>query len=296
MSIDSHTPPPLPLQYSTAELKPRRAGKGFMAVCGTFVAWGLGHLLCGRNRRAAGWFVAWVLVVGAQMVCLLVPKVVAGLIVLLPLQLVLLLAALVDAFVTGRTSDRVWVPRAWQRYLVGVALLVVAWLVPRFVLAPGMTRFVEAYTQPTKGMMPTIHPGDRFIAHKRLKPHRWDLVVFHPPVFPKQLFVQRLVGLPGEKVEIVGGQVRINDVPVTQPESVPAYQGRVGMANNGCEGHPIVLGPDEYYTLGDNTTASFDSRWWTVGASGHQLGALPASDVVGVVTTLYWPLARWHRF
>jgi signal peptidase I len=288
-------PPPL-LQYSPLDLRPRRAGKGFMAVCGTFVFWGLGHLLCGRPRRALGWFVAWLLVLAASLVCLLVPRCVAGLIVLVPLQIVLLLAALVDAFVTGRSSERVYVQRAWQRYLAGVALLVLAVVLGRFVRGYVLLPLVEAFIQPTKGMAPTINPGDRFLAHKRLAPHRWDLIVFHPPVHPNEVFVQRVVGLPGEKVEIVGGEVRINDVPRTRPGGTQPYLGRVGVGNNGCEGHPIVLGPDEYYMLGDNTTISYDSRWWTVSAPGHQLGAVPASDVVGVVTTLYWPLARWRRF
>ena len=288
-------PPPL-LRYSPPELRPRRAGKGFMAACGTFVFWGLGHWLCGRPRRALGWFVTWLLVTAATLLCLLVPRGVAGLIILVPLQLVLLLVALVDAFVTGRSSERVYLQHPWQRYLAGVALLVLAVALGRFVRGYLLSPFVEAFILPTKGMAPTLNPGDRFIAHKRLTPHRWDLVVFHPPVYPHQVFVQRLVGLPGEKVEIVGGQVRINDIPVTRPGSTQAYLGTGGMGNNGCEGHPIVLGPDEYYMLGDNTTASYDSRWWTVSAPGHQLGVLPITDVVGVVTTLYWPPARWHRF
>lgn len=295
MSSDPQAPPPL-LQYSPPELRPSRAGKGFMAACGTFVFWGLGHLLCGRTRRALGWFIAWLVVTAASLVCLLVPRCAAGLIVLVPLQIVLLLVALVDAFVTGRSSERVYVQRAWQRYLAGVALLVVAVVLGRLARGYLLLPSVEAFIMPTKSMVPTLNPGDRFIAHKRLTPRRWDLVVFHPPVDPKKVFVQRVVGLPGEKVEIVGGEVRINDVPITRPGGTQPYLGRVEMGNNGCEGHAIVLGPDEYYMLGDNTTISYDSRWWTVGAPGHQLGAVPASDVVGVVTTLYWPLARWHSF
>ena len=104
----------------------------------------------------------------------------------------------------------------------------------------------------------------------------------------------RLVGLPGEKVEIVAGKVQINDAAVNPPAAVPVYQGKVRFGNNGCEGHPITLGPDEYYMLGDNTAVAYDSRWWDTAVPGHQPGAVPAGDVIGVATTVYWPPQHWR--
>lgn len=295
MPLDPHTPPPL-LAYSPPELKPRRAGKGFMAVCGTLGIWGLGHLLCGRTRRALGWFVLWVLLTAGGLVCLAVPRLLVGFFVLAPLQMALLLAAAVDAFVTGRRSEQVWVPRAWQRYALGVALLVATGLLNHLLRKQMNARLGGAFTVSTRSMSPTLLPRDHMLVTKRQIPRRWDLVVFHPPPYPQQVFVQRVAGLPGEKVEIVNGQVRINDLPVIPPDRRQTYLERVGLGDNGCRGNPIVLGPDEYFLLGDNTTAALDSRWWTVSAPGHQPGAVPAAAIEGVVRFVYWPPARWHRF
>ena len=57
----------------------------------------------------------------------------------------------------------------------------------------------------------------------------------------------------------------------------------------------MKLGPDEYFVLGDNSPISRDSRYWTTAAPGHQIGALPQSDIVGPATWIYWPISRIHR-
>lgn len=290
------TPPPIPLQYAMGQTRPRHAGKGFMAVCGTFLVWGLGHWLCGRTRRAQAWLLAWLLLAGAVFTCLLNPSCVAGLIFLVPLQFVLLLAAPIDAFLAGWRSERVRIPRAWQRYLLGAGLLVLAWLSGKAMQTQVLPQFVATFSMQGNSMRPTVVPGDRVLVNKQLAPHRWDLIAFHPPVNPRTTFLQRLVGLPGETVEIVGSRVKINGKVVDCPGLTIRYLGKPGMANNGCEGNPIVLGRDEYFILGDNTSIAYDSRYWTIVAPGHQPGALPADALVGVVTAVYWPPRHWCRF
>lgn len=290
--------PPIELTYQSPRTWSSRWGKGFLAVSGTLVCWGLGHFLVGRRRRAARWFAAWLIVVSVSVVALLVPRWVPALVILLPLQVVLTLAAIVDAFVVGRRAEDVPLHRAWQRYAAGVMLLVVAWGLPRGI---GWTvrHWAEAYVIPTAGMAPTVAPGDRVLTHKYFTPRRWDVVAFHPPVRPNELFLMRIAGLPGEKVEIVNGQIVINDVPVAPPDH-RTYNGVVPSSSlvggAGSTGHPVVLGPDEYFVLGDNTTIAYDSRWWNTAAPGHQIGAVPYSSLIARATAIYWPPRHWHLF
>ena len=293
-------PQPIELSYAPPDAWRSRWGKSFLAVCGTFVCWGLGHFLVGNRSRAVRWFVAWLVVITTSLSTVLVPQWVPALMVLVPLQGVLALAALVDAFIAGRRSEWALLPRAWQRYGTGLILLVLAW---GFGRGAGwvLRHRVEAFVISSQGNAPTIVPGDRILIHKQVAPRRWDLVVFHPPVQPNQVFLMRLVGMPGEKVEIVDGRVRINDSPLAPPDSNLRYDGTLPFGqsrfgNAGRTGYPILLGSDEYYVLGDNTKFAYDSRWWPVAAPGHQVGAVPRSAIVGRATAIYFPPSRWRMF
>lgn len=304
----------IPLEYQATQGRPTAApskrGKGFLAVAGTLMLPGLGHLSAGRWRRAAGWFTAALVISALSVVALLTPALQPALLGILPAALLLQIACLIDAYRTGRHSPRPMLGSPLWRYAAGIGLILLSVLVhpaPLLVRAL-LTPRVEAFMMPSKAMEPTLNPGDRFLVLKTPgQVRRWDLIVFHPPgngqfgPDPRSLWVMRLVGLPGEKIEIVAGRVRVNDRPVDPPEPIrpyvaPPYFGSNGQPANGVEGNPIVLGPDEYFVLGDDSPISDDSRIWTYAAPGHQPGALPARSIVGRVTALYWPPSRWRRF
>lgn len=163
---------------------------------------------------------------------------------------------------------------------------------------------VEAFVSPagTRSMEPAIFAGDRFLADRTLTARRWDIVVFDAPHEPGTRYVFRIVGLPGETVEIVGGQILVNGVAAPKPLDVVTipYEGtqQFGGVCRGGTGHPMTLGPDEYFVLGDNTERSLDSRYWPPPKAGtHQAGALPRGSIVGVVRAVYSPFAhaRWFR-
>lgn len=189
----------------------------------------------------------------------------------------------------------------WKRTLVASVLAFIGASAMGWGLALTFTAFVlHGYRAVSPAMSPTLRPGDRFAADLLdRKPRRWDVVVLKSPTVPEVLWVFRVVGLPGEKVELKDGSVLIDGAAATPPATMPVrrygtepvkYMPRL----NGGSGAPLQLGGDEYYVLGDNTEAANDSRYWEASpAWGRQAGAIPAAKIVGVVFWRYFPTGRF---
>ena len=107
-------------------------------------------------------------------------------------------------------------------------------------------------------------------------PKRGDVIVFKPPRNPNDDYVKRVIGLPGEKVQIIQGQVFINDQPLEEPfQPVP---GTYSMST------PVIVPEDQVFVLGDNRNNSNDSHNW---------GPLPVENIVGRAWISYWPPDQW---
>ncbi|MHB1035626.1 MAG: signal peptidase I [Pirellulales bacterium] len=151
-------------------------------------------------------------------------------------------------------------------------------------------------TQPADGRNPVLGP-DRFLVAKFLRPRRWDIVVFRYPEDPSVLFVMRLVGLPGETITIVNGQVLADGRVLTPPAELSGitYLSQMPGWDRtlwGTPARPAQLGEGEYFVLGDNSGLAKDSRLWERGAEGCHPFAVPESYVYGVVTNICWPTSR----
>ena len=107
-------------------------------------------------------------------------------------------------------------------------------------------------------------------------PERGEIVIFHFPRDPSRDFVKRVVGLPGDTVEIKRGEVFINGESLPEPY--------ITRRDNGTN-QLVEVGPNTYYVLGDNRRASNDSRDW---------GPVPAENFIGRAWVSFWPLNRWH--
>lgn len=122
-------------------------------------------------------------------------------------------------------------------------------------------------------MEPSLYNGqtvfiNRF-SYKLLSPHRGDVIVFLPNGNQNShYYLKRVVGLPGEKVQIVGGYVYINGELLNEDESYDK------IADPGIAEIEITLGQDEYFVLGDNRNSSEDSR------SGN-IGPVKKSTIIG---------------
>jgi signal peptidase I len=156
------------------------------------------------------------------------------------------------------------------------------------VLALGLrAAIVEARYIPSGSMLPTLEINDRLIVEKVSyhfnEPQRGDIVVFSPtdrlradnPDL-RDAFIKRIIGLPGETVEITGGQVFINNEPIQESyipaEYAPDY-----------EWGPDVVPDGEYLVLGDNRNNSYDSHFW---------GYVPERNIIGRAVIRFWPPQR----
>ena len=107
-------------------------------------------------------------------------------------------------------------------------------------------------------------------------PTRGEIIVFRYPEDPSKDFVKRVVGLPGEKVEVRSGIVHIDDIAMREP-----YLQRTDRSS----ARAITLREKEYYVIGDNRRNSNDSRAW---------GVVPEANIVGKVWLVYWPWDDVH--
>ena len=126
-----------------------------------------------------------------------------------------------------------------------------------------------------ESMEPTLH-NDELVIVNRLAyrfgaPEHGDVVVFHFPRDPDQEYIKRVIGLPGDRIRVDGGQVYINDQPLVEPyiSAPPTYTGN------------WVVPEEQLFVLGDNRNYSSDSHDW---------GMLPLDYVVGKAIFIYWPV------
>ena len=112
-------------------------------------------------------------------------------------------------------------------------------------------------------MQPTLMNRDQLIVEKVSyyfnDPQRYDIIVFPYPEEPSKHYIKRIIGLPGETVQIIDGYVYING------ELLDEHYGNAVMNYAGVAEEPIVLGDDEYFVLGDNRNNSEDSRYANIG-------------------------------
>ena len=131
-------------------------------------------------------------------------------------------------------------------------------------------------------MNPTLVNHDYLIvdeiSYRFHNPRRGDIVVFRYPRNPHQLFVKRIIGLPGETIKISGGQVYLKrgDKFIVLPENFLPQGDRDTQGDE-----QVKLGQNEYFVLGDNRHyfASYDSRNW---------GPLPRENIIGKVFLRIW--------
>ncbi len=179
-----------------------------------------------------------------------------------------------------RAKPRPWLYEKWKNW--GEPFLIAAVLAILI-----RTYLVGPYKIPTGSMRPTFMEGDRIFVNKISyhfnEPERGDIIVFKYPLDRKKDFVKRLVGLPGETIEIRNGMLYVNGEALDDaPFSNQYYYNRDNWLY-GQEGQAFVVPANHYFVLGDNSAHSSDGRHW---------GFVPDDNVVGKAFIIWWPLNR----
>lgn len=168
------------------------------------------------------------------------------------------------------------------------------------------TFLVQPFWIPSESMLPTIEVNDRVmvnkLAYKWGDPQRGDIVVFRDPreeqvdeSIPEAVIrsvleavgirtrgrddlIKRVIGLPGETVEVSDNRILIDGAPIDEP-----YLDDVFMPDEPA----ITIGEDEVFVMGDNRNASFDSR---------RFGPIPLEEIVGEAFVTIWPISHFGGF
>lgn len=160
-----------------------------------------------------------------------------------------------------------WV-KAVRELIETLALTLVIFLLVRFA-APNFR--IEGFS-----MEPDFHDGQYLFVNRLIymlqPPERGDVIVFIPPTSSSRDYIKRVIGLPGERVEVVNGRILIGGQELQEP-----YPLNPGTYSYG----PVTVGTDEYFVLGDNRDNSSDSHSW---------GMLDAKKIIGKAWITYWPL------
>jgi signal peptidase I len=176
--------------------------------------------------------------------------------------------------------------------------LVLAFIIRSFI--------VQAFKIPSGSMIPTLLVGDHILVNKFIfgpqipftkirvfpfqKPERGEVVVFLEPTERKKDFIKRVIGLPGETIQVINRKVHINGEPLK--DEAYAYYASTrfvrGLDNHG----PVKIPEDSYFMMGDNRENSSDSRVW---------GPVPFELMKGKAFMIYWSWngpdrnVRWSR-
>jgi len=138
-------------------------------------------------------------------------------------------------------------------------------------------------------MVPSFHSGDYLIideiSYRFNSPQRGDIIVFEYPKDTSHKFIKRIIGLPGETVELKDGEISIYDK--NGQKQVLDEKNYLPQAKETTYGDlRVILGENEYFVLGDNRAYSSDSRSW---------GSVPRKNIIGKVFVRLFPFAALSR-
>ena len=155
----------------------------------------------------------------------------------------------------------------WEQVLLGM------------LLAAALTMFVtQGFCVSGECMEPHLYTGERVLANKLAyhlgAPGRGEIVIFHYPKDPREIYVKRVIGLPGETVSMQAGRIYVDGQALKEPYKAFAAHGDMAAQ---------FVPHDQYFVMGDNRDVSDDSRYW---------GDLPRADIIGRAVACYWPPAK----
>jgi signal peptidase I len=291
----------------SAMLQPR---KPLLALSMSLVLPGFGQLYNGEPNRAIWFFLAY-LALGLPAIvaiALYIPSalMLGALLLSTCLVVALWIYGMVDAWLRARRQPD-FLPRAWQTSGLYALVLIVGALV----VQPALKSYVgahevESFRLPSSSMEPTLLHGDVIFADKRYNcpncksaVQRGDVAIFTYPNDRTLYYVKRIIGLPGERVQIRGRDILVDGRSLTigtdrelvdEGDALRHWQVTWPAQDPSVPDVDLTVPAGEVYVLGDNRGHSIDSR---------RFGTVPLSDVVGRVRQVWFSRAdtgiRWRR-
>ena len=167
-----------------------------------------------------------------------------------------------------------------ETIVVAAAIFVIVYL---FLLQPHQVRGAS--------MEPNLSNGQYIltdkISYRFDKPRRGDIIVFKAPVDPNFDYIKRIIGLPGESIQIKGGKIIIKNTThpkgfvLEEPYKINGSDQPGTLLEDNKE---FKISEDNYFVLGDNRNQSFDSREW---------GELSRKNIIGKTWLRYWPISKF---
>ena len=149
------------------------------------------------------------------------------------------------------------------------------------------TFLIDNRVIPTSSMVPTVPVGGRILVNRLIydftEPKFQDIVVFEPTESTKEAvqrnddMLKRVIGLPGDVVQVTGGQLYVNNQAIEEPYLDQTMEYEFG---------PVAVPEDSVLLLGDNRNASFDAHMWSN-------PFVPLENVKGKAFFIYWPVERF---
>lgn len=168
-----------------------------------------------------------------------------------------------------------WELFTWVRD-IGIAIIVV-WVIITFV---GQNTNVMG-----SSMEPTLHDGNRLIidklSYRFSEINRFDIVIFPYHKDPELNYIKRVIGLPGEKVDIRQGKIYINDELLDSDK-----YGMEEIRDYGNQEYPLVVPENQYFVMGDNRNRSSDSRY-------QDVGTISDDEIIGKAVLRIWPISEF---
>jgi signal peptidase I len=271
----------------------------WVGVVLSFFITGTSQFLAGKRRVGIAWFVSLHVLTFFAFFCLASP----------------LFSGDGFAFAVFIFAVLLWLIMLVQSYepipnlgLIGWLGFIVLWICLSIAVAMGMRVFIQPFKIPTGSMWPTFRgdtnkadgtmiDGDRIVIEKFAywfsKPQRGDIIVFKTanlPSIPLPLqqgyYLKRIIGVPGDVLSIQNGHLYNNGKVLSQPPILAKLDFPTPIAPPDYLQSPTndYKVPDGcYFVIGDNTTNSYDSRYF---------GAMPQKSIIGKVSKICWPLAR----
>ena len=260
---------------------------------------GVGHVYSGRPARGLAAFLIYVSVSAAAVFWLSLSFSLSALLIRLSVECALIIATTVDAVRWAKAAGPEYERRRYNRWYIYLALIIAVGAFSNVYSNSVKSRIVEAFSTPTDSMAPSVISGDHVLLDKKTyrssPPQRGDLAAFVPPPRSgmRSNFLKRIVGLPGETIEIRMKRVFINGEPLAEPyvhflnDAEATNPERYGDSMG-----PTTIPADSYFMLGDSRDNSNDSRFW---------GTVSRDLIFGKARTIFFSSdpetnkVRWER-